>query len=395
MKKCLLLILITIVSTNIYSQISFEQGYYVDNSGERINCLIKNIDWNNNPTEFEYKLSANSDPETATIESVKEFGIDNVSKYIRSTVNIDRSSEDIERLSLDRNPIFKEETLFLKVLIEGKAGLYGYVNNNLIRYFYNKENSSIEQLVYKSYEKENNEIGKNDRFKNQIWNDLKCSTIKINMVENLEYKKNDLINYFVKYNECTDGAYVNYEEKQQRDFLHISLRPGANISALSIHSVSNSSNTDFGNELTFRFGLETEFIMPFNKNKWAIIVEPTYQYYKAKAEIFTQNVNADYKSIELPVGIRHYFFLNEDSKLFINGSFVFDLSTNNSKINFEYASDLEIKTRNNLAFGLGYKLNDRYSLEFRYQTSREILDKFVYWSSDYQTFSIIFGYTIF
>ena len=82
MKKQLLFLLITILSFNCYSQISFEKGYYIDNSNQKTNCLIKNIDWKNNPTQFEYKLSENSESKKKTIESIKEFGINNISKYI-------------------------------------------------------------------------------------------------------------------------------------------------------------------------------------------------------------------------------------------------------------------------------------------------------------------------
>jgi len=396
MKNYLLLILIPILSSNIYSQISFEQGYYIDNSGQKINCQIKNIDWSNNPVEFEYRLSIDNESKIATIKSVQEFGIDNVSKYIRSTLDIDRSAKNINNLSYDRKPIFKEETLFLRVLVEGKASLYEYIDGNLTRYFYNKGSSSIEQLVYKSYKTDYSKIGKNNRFKNQLWNDLKCSTFRINIANNLKYKKEELINYFAKYNECNNETYINYQEKQKKDLFNLSFRPGLNISSLSIQNIaSNSRNADFGNELTFRFGIEAEFIMSFNKNKWAIIVEPTYQYFKSEKELTNQNVKAEYTSIELPIGIRHYFFLNENSKFFINSSFIIDLNSNNSKIVFESGTDLEIRTINNLAFGLGYKHNDKYSLELRYQTSREVLGSFTLWNSKYQTFSVIFGYSIF
>lgn len=395
MKKQLLFLLTAIFSLNCYSQISYEKGYYINNDNQKINCLIRNIDWKNNPIGFEYKLSENGETQNANIKSVKEFGVDNISKHIRSTVNIDRSSENIDELSNDKRPIFKQEELFLKVLVEGKANLYLFEDGNLRRYFYNKENAAIEQLVYKSYKYSNTQIGKNNKFKNHLWNNLKCSTFKKNKVEKLDYKKNDLIDFFVEYNECNNEEYINYEERQKRDLFNLSIRPGVNISTLSIqNSVSSSRDTDFGHELTFRLGVEAEFILPFNKNKWAFIFEPTYQYFKSEANLATQSVEADYKSIELPVGIRHYFFLNENSKIFINGSFIFDLS-NDSVIDFESGANLEIKTRNNLSFGLGYKHNDRYSVELRYQTSREILSEFVYWNTDYQTFSVIFGYSIF
>ena len=102
-----LLFLLTIISSiNCFSQISYEKGYYIDNNNQKTNCLIKNIDWRNNPTEFEYKLSNNSESQKITIKSIREFGIDKISKYVRSTVNIDVSSDILDNLSDNKKPIF-------------------------------------------------------------------------------------------------------------------------------------------------------------------------------------------------------------------------------------------------------------------------------------------------
>ena len=396
MKKKTLFLLTIFISINCFSQISFEKGYYINNSDQKIDCFIKNIDWLDNPIKFEYKITENSDEKTIVIKSVKEFGIYNISKYIRSTVNIDRSSEVINKISNDKKPIFKEEQLFLKMLVEGKSNLYQYIDGELIRYFYDKENTKVTQLIYKSYSTDENYIGKNNRFRQQLWSDLKCSTFTMNKMEYLDYKKNELVNYFVAYNKSNNQEYVNFEEKQKRDLFNLNFRPGFNLSNLSIeNSISYSRNTDFDAEIGFRFGVEAELIMPFNKNKWSIIIEPTYQYFKAEKNIrATQNVKIDYSSIELPIGVRHYFYLNENSKFFINGSFIVDFSSN-SVIDFQPDSDLEIKTGTNLAFGIGYKHNNKYSLEVRYLSNRNILNTYQYWFSDYKTMSIIFGYSIF
>jgi len=396
MKKQLLFFLTAILTISSYSQIIFEKGYYINNSDQKVDCLIKNIDWKNNPTEFEYKLTLNSDKKKATIKTVKEFGIYNISKYLRNKVKIDRSSKELNKLSDDKNPILKEEELFLKVLIEGKASLYSFEYGNLNRYFYRKDSSKIEQLIFKNYLTPYNKVAKNNRYKQQLWNDLKCSTFTMDKAMNIAYNKDELVSFFVEFNECGSQAFVNFEEKQKMDLFNLNIRPGFNNSSLSIqNNLSNISDTDFDNKLGFRFGIEAEFLMPFNKNKWAILIEPTYQYFKSEQELATQNVKVDYKSIEIPVGIRHYFFLNENSKIFINGSLIFDFSSN-SVIDFELASDLEISTENNLAFGLGYKHNDRYSLELRYQTSREVLsNNYISWSSNYDTLSVIFGYSLF
>ncbi len=207
--------------------------------------------------------------------------------------------------------------------------MYLYEDGNLRRYFYRKDNANVEQLIYKSYKTSENKIGKNNRFRQQVFSDLKCQSISIKHVENLDYKLNDLISFFVKYNECSGSEIINFEKKEKKDVFNVTIRPGLNISSLSIsHSLNSSSDADFGNELGPRLGIEFELIMPFNKNKWSFIIEPAYQYFKSeKARTVNPfnyinpryiNLNVDYTSIELPIGIRHYLFLNNNSKFFMN-----------------------------------------------------------------------------
>ncbi|WP_298553835.1 tRNA modification GTPase [uncultured Algibacter sp.] len=382
MKIKLIFLLTTILSFNCYSQISFENGYYIDNNNQKINCLIKNIDWQNNPTEFKYKLTENSELNNKTIKSVKEFGIHNALKYVRSSVKIDRSSNKSDELDNERKAKFQEEELFLKVLVEGKSTLYSYVDGSLTRYFYSIEKSNIEQLVFKSYITPEYKIIVNNKFRNQLWDDLKCADIKKNRVEKLNYKKSDLVIFFVAYNSCNNQEYINFEEKQKKDLFNLTIRPRLNSSSL----VSNYRNINIKNELGFGFGIEAEFILPFNKNKWSLIIEPTYQSF---IEESTRNVIINYSSIELHTGVRHYFFLNDNSKIFINASVIYDFGLNDPQIDL-----LEIETPFNMAFGLGYKHNDKFSIELRYQTPRQLLSNFNFFA-EYKTLSIIFGYSLF
>lgn len=395
MKNQLLILLTLTLTLNAYAQITFEKGYYIDNDNQKVDCLIKNIDWKSNPTKFDYKLSGSAEKETGNIKTIKEFGINNTSKYVRANVKIDRSSEAILGLSKERKPNFEADTLFLKVLIEGKANLYQYYEGNLERYFYNKDNSNIEQLVFKTYENSSNTISKNLQYQQQLINSLQCATVSENKAKNLRYEKKDLIRFFVAYNECQKVNFTNFESKEKRDAFNLNIRAGLNNSTLLVqNNISNSQNIDFGSQLTLRFGIEGEFIMPFNKNKWSVIIEPTYQYFKAEKEDDGRTIIADYQSIELPIGFRHYFFLSKNSKIFLNASYVFEFAPN-SFVNPGFGTSLEIVPLSNFAFGLGYKQNDRFSLEFRYLTQRDILGNYLYWYSDYQTLSLVLGYTLF
>jgi len=406
-KKLLLLFSIALINTNAFSQISYEKGYIVNQSGETINCLIKNMDWKNNPESLEYKTNETSEIITTPINNIKEFGIFNISKYVRTTVNIDRSTDNIMYLTDTKNPIFKEEQLLLKVLIEGKASLYLYEDGNLKRYFYNVDNNEIKQLVYKSYLNENDDIAYNNQFKQQLWNNVKCSNLTMKEIEYLEYKKRTLSKYFIVYNDCNNTDIIDYDKKGQKDLINLTIRPRINSSQLKLDNSSSERQAyNFDNKIGLGIGLELEFILPFNKNKWSLALEPTYQSFNSETSINVTNLvggksisKIDYSSIELPLSLRHYFFLNDNSKIFANISYILDFSST-SEIQFTRADNsitdtLDFETKNSFAFGVGFKQNDTYSLELRYLTSRDILGNYAFWGSNYTSVSLIFGYTLF
>jgi ribosomal protein S18 len=399
MKKPLLLLFFIFLTLSSYSQIVFEKGYFIDNNNKKTECLIKNLDWRSNPTEFEYKLDEQDQAITTNIQQVKEFEIYNVSKYERQTVNIDHSKSNLSDMDYTKNPTFTEEKLFLQVLIAGKAALYEYQNQDLLRFFFKTETDPITQLIFKTYKVSESEIADNNQFKQQIFTTLKCDNITAQNIKYLEYKKSDLIKIFIKYNQCNSSDFTNYEAKEKKDLFNLNIRPGIKTSSLSVtNDLMPSYNTDFGSKVGFRLGLEAEFILPFNKNKWAIIVEPTYQAYKSEKieNGFTSKV--DYSSIELPIGLRHYFFLNNTSKIFINGQYVID-KVMNSDSSFKTVNGLtnnvKLESGGSLAVGAGYNYKNKYNVEFRLGFAKDLHSTYNSWSSDYNSISLIFGYSIF
>lgn len=407
MKKLFLLFgLITGSFLSAYAQVEFEKGYFIDASNQRIECLIRNLDWRNNPTKFDYKLSMETPVQEASIMTVREFGIVGVSKYVRNTVEIDRSSIDIQSLSGKRNPEFQEEQLFLKVLVEGKASLYMYLEGNFIRFFYRTNDSVAKQLIYKQYWADGS-IGHNNYFRQQLLEQLSCPSIVVNDIKNTNYRKKDLESLFVKYNKCVNAHYITYQPPKRENVFNLSIRPGVTFSDLFVENKTISKEYDFGSQFSFRYGIEAEFMLPFSTKKWSFIMEPTYQHYESHltektASTFGGEREAivNYNSIDLPLGFRHYFFLNDDVKFFANASYVLSFDVN-STLKFstsdysEVYNSLNISPRRNLAFGFGCNYLDKYSMEARLSTGREILGDYLVWNSSYRALSVIFGYSIF
>lgn len=375
MKKKILLLLTVILAINTYSQINFEKGYYIDNSNQKINCFIKNIDWYNNPTEFEYKLTEESDFKKTTIRNVKEFGIDSISKYVRSKVKIDRSEENFNyNTSSIKEPKLKEETLFLKVLIEGKSNLYEFNDKSLKRFFYSKADASIEQLIYKLY-KLSDKVLQNNKYKQQLWYDLKCENFEINDYEKIDYTKSELVDFFVKYNECHHSNFINFEKKGKKKMLHLSIKPGFNT----------SSSNKIIDPFRPRIGVEAEFTLPFNKGKWAIVVEPNYQFFETSAK------QHPFNGFEFPIGIRHYSFLKNNSKIFFNVLYNIGIAPKTSNLS---TTNFEVSNLNIFDIGIGFKKNDKYSLELRYLYERPF-SKDIVNAYGVDSLSLIFGYTFF
>lgn len=177
-------------------------------------------------------------------------------------------------------------------------------------------------------------------------------------------------------------------------------------SSLSIDNPKyNINSVEYEDKVSLRAGIELEYVLPFNNNKWNLTLEPTYQSYKST--IFADLHNSvlvgevqttpEYESIEVPVGIRHYFFLNKNSSLFVNVNYKLFEFLLHSNLDSDFINnrlegiDFSAGT-NNIGGGFGFNFKSKYSLEFRYQGKRNILKNYISWNSSYSSFSLILGY---
>ncbi|NOQ26870.1 MAG: hypothetical protein GQ564_16030 [Bacteroidales bacterium] len=402
MKFKILLFLLVLSITNSFGQIVFEQGYFIGDDGEKTECLIKNLGWKDNPSEFEYKLFLDDEIKLKTIEDIIEFGIHDQFKYKRFDLEIDRSSSNTNNLSKQRTPEWSSETFFLQVIIEGEASLYYYGEGNLKRYFYAFKGALPKQLIYKKFVGESGfgDVKTNLRYQNQLWTEIRINGKTISSVSNVTYKFSSLEKYFIKYHYAKGVSYKKYSGTLKGDGINLRLKvsPSLNYTSLSIwnttSSESFSKDVDFGYNLDYALGVEIEMTLPFNKNKWSLFLEPSFKSYKAENEIKLgwrpiETVKAEINTLSVGLGLRHYFFLNDKSKIFINAIAFYDINFN-SKIDYlDDSHDLEVRgsTVSLLSFGLGYEYNNKYSIEFRRDPNRRLFE-YLFWRSDFYNYSL-------
>lgn len=380
MRKSTIVLLFSVLSIFIaQAQVKFDKGYYITKDGKKIECLIKNKGWYENPTEFSYKRTNSKHVATLTVDKTREFVVEGEYKYISAEVNIDQSPTDLRNLSHQRGPIFEKKLVFLRVLLEGKATLYSYRKDGDDHFFYKIGDAGIQPLIFKEYLNDMNFVAKNDTFKIQLLNNLVCDGMDVE-VDNLSYYERDLVRYFAKYNKCID---INFRmpAKPSRKIINMSLYGGINSTALTVSAPGvHYLSADFKKDAYFQFGYRFGYILPILKNRWEILAETEYVNFNATQIGSTTERYIDFKSLNLSLGLRYNQFINEH--LAIYGSVLMHsfLSYNFDSEYFvhptySYSEDgysFGVKERGNVLFSAGGEYRNFFA-EARYYVRQDIM----------------------
>lgn len=431
--KHLFSLLCLISSFSIFSQNSFSPGYIITNDGVKENILIRDMDWAGNPEEFQYRSNEKAAIQKGNLATVEEFRIGEL-KFERHRVNVDKSGIKTSELSTSRDPEFEEELLFLRVLVEGKASLYSLRSKGVENFFYKIDEETPKQLVNKRYNAGDGKVRHNTGFKQQLWNNLQCSEINLPQIDRTKYRLEPLKDLFVDFNECTDTDYIVYKEKSRKGKFNFGLKTGLNFTTFHL---SQEDNYVIGTERNlffegrtllddtsldpqFRLGLEIEYILPFKHGKWAVFLEPSYIPYKGEKEVFIPGglgidpnpvrtgviadfVTFKYSALEIPLAVRYYIYLNQHSRIFINGGAGFNFHLNSSVIEdfgegrTRERPDMKVESGQSLSvlLGLGYTHSSGISLETRYYPVKEVSNAETFRLHHNNSFSLIAGYKFF
>lgn len=395
-KSVFILLVVFLTVSQSYSQITFDKGYYINNRGTKIECLIKNYDWGSTPTKINFKLQEDSEVKTIGIDSVKEFGVDNYCRYVRADVKIDRSPTELRHLDSNKKPIWSEETLFLKELVYGKVGLWIYTESARSLFFYTIENSTPQQLVCKEYLLEN-QIVKNDNFKQQITSYIQNENTKSININSLRYDEKSLTKYFNTFNSKINLQPKNDSNKPIREVFNVKAFGALNYSTLQIAYPTfwYIENDNFGNKINWMGGLEMEYFLPSYRNSWSLLLVPTYEKIIFIKESSNTTRMLKKTSIEFPFGGRYTIYAKNQSEYF------FDLYLNppvcvnfGSEYDYNEYNKFKITGDINAIFGAGYAYKNLRG-ELKFHSNRQLSDNYNIWITNYTKFSLSISYKLF
>lgn len=383
------MLILLFVSNFMLAQINYEKGYFIDNTNQKSECFIKMEDWKNSPSYINYKMElSDSEVKTATLTQIKEFEVGDFHKYQKCKIKIDESSFDYSKLSRKAEPEYIEKEVLLKVLVGGNATLYEYTETGIKRFFYSISSGYPTDLIYKKYVPytingaENYEtVLENKFFIRQLYKDLNCNNQDIKYFNKIHYTTKELSDAFIVFNNCntTTTSYVakEYTNTALQSKFNIKVKGGINSTRIDESIFENYDvEKNYEDKLTYSLGTELEYIFPFNKNKWSIFLETTYNSKYTSDKIISSTYSSikntytstiDYSTFIITTGLKHKMFFTDNFCLFVSPNFNVSFPSGNWMSEKAFAnSSYKLTSAKKVGFGFGAEYKNKITFEIRF-----------------------------
>lgn len=299
-----------LVLTSVFAQNKFEIGYYIDQSGNKIEGEISEIEISNFPESFVYRKGNKTEVVNSDAAKTIKYG---TKIFEKREFQFDPSVRfDIANMSTNKNLKLINKTDFLELLVDGNFKLYKYVENGISTFFYEDSSKKLTTLEYKKYLNNGTDIYENKEYLNQLKDNVKNETEQTESYYNtVKYNDTDLVNYFQNVN----GKSSKKETKSQLKF---NIFVGYSITSMDIDFLQ-----DIGAQSHQHVTIMPEIEYVLNKN----LRNPTSFYFNLKYRALKANYEeiyvrenwhheVDYQSIYIALGVKQYLLSSEKMKFY-------------------------------------------------------------------------------
>ena len=209
-------VLFSFISCVCFGQQNFVEGYVLTSTRDTLSGFISDKATEQRVADIRFKKNL-TDTQVIryTPAEVSGFYLQNTNEFFLSqSVDIDKKPVRLGELEPDGNQRIFKETVFLKLLVKGKANLFFYQDENgKSHYFIQKDNADIKELGLVKYSVKSGDFGTLALYKEQLKKLLgDCPQSK---PEGIDFTDSALKKAIQKYNQCMDAS-VSYTEKKEK-----------------------------------------------------------------------------------------------------------------------------------------------------------------------------------
>lgn len=194
-----------LISNAIFAQNYFTDAYIIlKDQSDTLKGQINDKNWDVNPNEIQYK-SADLGEKTYNIKELKAFGVANREHYIIKKVDLDITPFKFADLQKSTIMITVKDTILaLRVFLKADMSLLYLKETSQKEHFFYLYNEEVKELIFHKYIKSKNEKDyevSNKMYQKQI-GFLFADCNQNIKTENLEFDQIELVNAFIKFNDC-------------------------------------------------------------------------------------------------------------------------------------------------------------------------------------------------
>jgi len=220
----------------------YQPGKVVNLKGDTLSGLIEYSEWVNNPRFIHFKTDAGAAVQKLTPADTRFFSVSvgHLAEFVAYTGPISTDNTDIDHLSVGLDTSSKVDTIFLKVLQDGKnLKLFSYADDQKNRFFIAPDFSHKPvELIYRIYQKdeETNAISRTvyqTDFKGQLYDAaVKAGVLTPglkDLISKSDYNEQDLLQITGTINNISNGDLLKTNATKAKP-LHI----GIAIAAIAV-----------------------------------------------------------------------------------------------------------------------------------------------------------------
>ncbi|WP_149867068.1 PorT family protein [Solirubrum puertoriconensis] len=386
----------------------------VNTQGDTIRGEIDYKGWDRNPKSIFFRASGNESATSYGTGQLKTFKVLN-EVYESAYVRVEESPTTTANLSSSSAFKYRQDSTFVRLLIEGPKNLYRYLDAVGKEHFFIRKGAELELLLFKKYQKDwqSYEV---TPYKEQLEAYLSdCPIIKRD-ISALPYRRESFVRLFSTYYKCTN-AQPESTLTSDRAAVEFGVLAGATNTKLRFTGATSDfpylTQTNYAPSASPTGGLFLNVVLPRRNRHWSIANELLYTSFETQG-FYTKLLGTNYyTNTRIELGYAHVKLNNMlryslplgkavlFAKAGVATGFVIkernfreDITyfNSSSRTTTEQAFTAVRSVEPGLALGAGGRFG-KFSGELRYETGRGVSNSEFFTSTTTRTYFLI-GYFI-